>query len=57
MISVIGANGGEATNGGDIITDKMYAAFDMSFEFRMSRGANSGVKYFVTLMKKHKARP
>jgi hypothetical protein len=52
MISVIGANGGEATNGGDIITDKMYAAFDMSFEFRMSRGANSGVKYFVTLDEK-----
>lgn len=52
MISVIGANGGEATNGGDIISDKMYAAFDMSFEFRMSRGANSGVKYFVTLDEK-----
>lgn len=52
MISVIGANGGEATNGGDIITDKMYSAFDMSFEFRMSRGANSGVKYFVTLDEK-----
>jgi hypothetical protein len=54
MISVIGANGGEATNGGDIITDKMYGAFDMSFEFRMSRGANSGVKYFVTLDEKTK---
>ena len=52
MLSVIGANGGEATNGGDIITDKMYGAFDMSFEFRMSRGANSGVKYFVTLDEK-----
>jgi hypothetical protein len=52
MLSVIGANGGEATNGGDIITDKMYSAFDMSFEFRMSRGANSGVKYFVTLDEK-----
>jgi hypothetical protein len=52
MISVIGANGGEATNGGDIISDRQYSAFDMSFEFRMSTGANSGVKYFVTLSEK-----
>lgn len=52
MLSVIGANGGEAANGGDIITDGQYKAFDMSFEFRMSRGANSGVKYFVTLSEK-----
>ncbi|MFD0794867.1 DUF1080 domain-containing protein [Mucilaginibacter litoreus] len=54
MISVLGANGGESTNGGDIVTDKMYGAIDMSFEFRMSRGANSGVKYFVTLDEKTK---
>ncbi|MET3978650.1 hypothetical protein ABIB62_001219 [Mucilaginibacter sp. UYP25] len=52
MLSVIGANGGEATNGGDIISDGQYSAFDMSFEFRMSKGANSGVKYFVTLDEK-----
>ncbi|RYU90556.1 DUF1080 domain-containing protein [Mucilaginibacter terrigena] len=52
MLSVIGANGGEATNGGDIITNGQYKAFDMSFEFRMSTGANSGVKYFVTLDEK-----
>lgn len=52
MISVLGSAGGEAANGGDIITDKQYKAFDMSFEFRMSRGANSGVKYFVTLSEK-----
>jgi hypothetical protein len=52
MISVIGAAGGEAANGGDIISDAEYKAFDMSFEFRMSTGANSGVKYFVTLSEK-----
>jgi hypothetical protein len=52
MISVIGSAGGEATNGGDIITTDQYKAFDMSFEFRMSTGANSGVKYFVTLSEK-----
>jgi hypothetical protein len=52
MLSVIGANGGEAANGGDIITNDQYKAFDMSFEFRMTKGANSGVKYFVTLSEK-----
>ncbi|MBK0377861.1 3-keto-disaccharide hydrolase [Mucilaginibacter segetis] len=52
MISVLGANGGEAANGGDIITTDEYSAFDLSFDFKMSRGANSGVKYFVTLSEK-----
>jgi len=51
-LSVIGAAGGESTNGGDIITDGQFKAFDMSFEFKMSKGANSGVKYFVTLSEK-----
>lgn len=48
-ISVINAEGKEATNGGDIVTNKQYAAFDLSFEFKLTPGANSGVKYFVTL--------
>ena len=52
MMSVIGAAGGEAANGGDIITNDEYKAFDLSFEFRMVTGANSGVKYFVTLSEK-----
>ena len=52
MISVLGSAGGEAANGGDIITTGQYKAFDMSFEFKMSKGANSGVKYFVTLSEK-----
>lgn len=49
MISVLGANGGESTNGGDIVTTQQYGAFDLSFQFRLTTGANSGVKYFVTL--------
>lgn len=48
-ISVLSSAGKEAANGGDIVTDKEYNAFDLSFEFKLTPGANSGVKYFVTL--------
>ncbi|HEY6063826.1 MAG TPA: DUF1080 domain-containing protein [Chitinophagaceae bacterium] len=49
FITVLNAEGKEATNGGDIVTIEQFAAFDLSFEFRLTPGANSGVKYFVTL--------
>ncbi|TYP91057.1 uncharacterized protein DUF1080 [Sphingobacterium allocomposti] len=51
-ITVLRADGGESTNGGDIITKDKYAVFDLSFEFKLTPGANSGVKYFVTLKEK-----
>lgn len=46
---VLPSTGGEESGGGDIVTDDNYAAFDLSFEFKLTPGANSGVKYFVTL--------
>ena len=52
MISVLPSEGKEATNGGDIVTIDQFGAFDLSFEFRLTPGANSGVKYFVTLKEK-----
>lgn len=54
IIKVEKSNGGESTNGGDIITQEQFAAFDLSFEFKLTEGANSGVKYFVTLKEKTK---
>jgi len=48
-IRVEKANGAESTNGGDIITNDQFDVFDLSFEFRLTSGGNSGVKYFVTL--------
>jgi hypothetical protein len=48
-IAVAASEGGEAANGGDIVTNEQFAAFDLSFEFKLTPGANSGIKYFVTL--------
>ncbi|MFI5453718.1 DUF1080 domain-containing protein [Pedobacter sp. UC225_61] len=53
QLTVLPSNGAESTNGGDIVTKEQYAAFDLSFEFKLSEGANSGVKYFVTLAEKN----
>ncbi|HEY0743073.1 MAG TPA: DUF1080 domain-containing protein [Chryseosolibacter sp.] len=48
VLSVVKSTGGESTNGGDIVTEEEFAAFDLQFEFKLTEGANSGVKYFVT---------
>jgi hypothetical protein len=53
VISVEPSGGAESTNGGDIVTKDEYTAFDLSFEFKLTPGANSGVKYFVTLSEKN----
>lgn len=49
LLSVLPSDGGESTNGGDIVTQELFKAFDLSFDFKIAPGANSGVKYFVTL--------
>ena len=46
-LRVLAGNGGESTNGGDIVTVKHYGNFELIFEFKPTEGANSGVKYFV----------
>lgn len=46
-LRVLAGNGGESTNGGDIITTDHFSDFDLRFEFKPTEGANSGVKYFV----------
>ena len=49
VITVFSSEGKESQNGGDIVTDEQFSTFDLSFDFKMTPGANSGVKYFVTL--------
>ena len=48
VLRVQPSGGGESTNGGDIVTEKLFGVFELQFEFKLSEGANSGVKYFVT---------
>ena len=45
--SVLETEGREAAAGGDIVTVDEYENFELSLEYRLTRGANSGVKYFV----------
>ncbi|MGH7455307.1 MAG: 3-keto-disaccharide hydrolase [bacterium] len=45
---VLAADGGESRNGGDIVTLDEYSNFDLKLEFKLTEGANSGIKYFVT---------
>lgn len=49
ILKVLASKGAESANGGDIVTTDQFSAFDLSFDFKLSPGANSGVKYFVTL--------
>ena len=47
LLKVEKGNGGESTNGGDIITTKKYRNFILKVDFKITEGANSGIKYFV----------
>jgi hypothetical protein len=47
VLSVLESDGGESTNGGDIITRDKFSSFELMLEFKITEGANSGIKYFV----------
>ena len=47
ILSVQESGGGEAAFGGDIVTLDEYGDFELSVDFRLTPGANSGIKYFV----------
>jgi hypothetical protein len=46
-LHVMGSGKGEAGGGGDIITEKMYGNFELSLEWKVSDGGNSGIFYLV----------
>ena len=47
MLTVAETGGGEAAAGGDIVTVDEFENFELIVEFNITKGANSGIKYFV----------
>lgn len=47
ILRVHANDGKESTNGGDIITTQKYKNFILKVDFKITKGANSGIKYFV----------
>jgi hypothetical protein len=45
-LTVLATGGREAAAGGDIITRERYREFELVLDFKISAGANSGIKYF-----------
>ena len=48
MLIVQPSDGAESQNGGDIVTNEEYGDFEFQLDFKLTEGANSGIKYFVT---------
>ena len=47
VLSVLQTEGRESAAGGDIVTAAQYQNFELVLEYRLTPGANSGIKYFV----------
>lgn len=46
VLTVLGSGGGESVAGGDIVTRERYSQFELLVDFKITPGANSGIKYF-----------
>ncbi|XCF05910.1 DUF1080 domain-containing protein [Tamlana crocina] len=44
---VLSSGGAESAAGGDIVTEKLYGDFELKVDFKLTPGANSGIKYYV----------
>ncbi|GAB3033446.1 3-keto-disaccharide hydrolase [Spirosoma pulveris] len=47
QLTIQQSDGSESQSFGDIVTDGEYGDFDLVFDFKLTEGANSGVKYYV----------
>ncbi|MCY7328714.1 MAG: DUF1080 domain-containing protein, partial [Saprospiraceae bacterium] len=47
ILTIAGSNGSESRSYGDLVTTENFHAFELTFDFRLTEGANSGIKYFV----------
>lgn len=44
---VLASGGAESSAGGDIVTTEVYGDFELQVDFKITKGANSGIKYYV----------
>lgn len=47
LLHIMPADGTASNKYGDLLSAKQYKAFELNFDFKLTEGANSGVKYFV----------
>ena len=52
ILKVMKSGGAESANGGDIVTTRKYKNFILKVDFKITEGANSGIKYFFTKYEK-----
>lgn len=46
-LTVLESEGKESAAGGDIVTVETYGDFELKVDFKITKGANSGIKYYV----------
>ncbi|WP_411029271.1 DUF1080 domain-containing protein [Spongiimicrobium sp. 3-5] len=46
-LTVLSSGGEESTAGGDIVTKELFGDFELKVDFKITKGANSGIKYYV----------
>jgi hypothetical protein len=49
VLTAMGSPSHDSEKGGDIVTVAKYTDFELTVDFKITRGANSGIKYFVDI--------
>jgi hypothetical protein len=47
ILTVLSSGGEESAAGGDIVTKELFTDFELMLDFKITEGANSGIKYYV----------
>lgn len=57
QLSVLESGGKKNKNGGDIVSVEKYSDFELKVDFKLTKGANSGIKYYIETQLKPKKGP